>query len=515
MPLSPEQVESVVGIVKSTFSILTGGPGCGKTTTTRVLVKLLKAMNKKVVLCAPTGRAAQRMGEVIGAEAKTIHRLLEWAPEKSGFKKSEDSPLILDFLIVDECSMLDINLAASLLKAVPENAQLLFIGDPDQLPSVGAGNVLHDLLKATNVPSFRLTKVFRQAEESLIIRYAYQINKGEIPKISSPIHEPTLWKEKAGCLFIDAEEATVEQARFLQKAQLAMRRTMELGEEQIIQRGEAATDVSVMRKQDNEIKIEDLLVQEFSEVMNEINRPLFVIPEKFEHVDLEKLHKAPDDIAKLESILKSVHPWSALHYGMTGLDVVLRMYTKTIPEHFGKNIEIQVLTPQVRGSLGTLNLNTSLQAVVNPERAGIKEIKIGDRIFREGDRVIQTRNNYDLGVYNGDIGKISNIDLENYCCEIQFGKLPVVHYEKHDLSEIALAYGITIHKSQGSEFDAVIIPVSTQHYNMLFRNLIYTGLTRAKKLCVFVGSRRALALAVKQIDNRKRQTALSWLVSST
>jgi len=511
MALAPEQQEAVTGIVGKAFSILTGGPGCGKTTTTRILVKLLQAMNKRVMLCAPTGRAAQRMSEVIGWPAKTIHRLLEWSPDKGkgGFKKSEECPLQLDFLVVDECSMLDINLAASLLKAVPTNAQILFIGDPDQLPSVGAGSVLHDLLAAKNVPSYRLTKVFRQAEKSMIIRYAYQINNGEIPKIPSPFHRPQLWNEKAECLFIDAEEATLEQIRFIHKAKLAMGKTLESGEEQIIKAGESIT--GVMKRQNDEIKIESLLVQEFAD-KNEAHTPLFLIPEKFRHVDLEKLSKAPGDVEKLQSILKSIHPWSALHYGMTGLDAVLRLYTKSIPTYFGKDIEIQVLTPQVRGSLGTLNLNKSLQAVVNPERSTAKQIKIGERIFREGDRVIQTRNNYDLGTYNGDIGQIKNIDLDNFCCQIKFGQLAPVLYQKHDLSEISLAYGITIHKSQGSEFDAVIIPISTQHFNMLFRNLIYTGLTRAKKLCVFVGSRKALGLAVKQIDNHQRQTALTLLV---
>ena len=507
--LSQEQQEAVIGISGSSFSILTGGPGCGKTTTTKVLAKLLIAMKKKVMLGAPTGRAAQRMSEVIGLEAKTLHRLLEWAPGAVGFKRNEENPLELDFLIVDECSMLDIQLAASLLKALPASAQILFIGDPDQLPSVGAGNVLFDLLQARNVASFKLTQVFRQAQESLIIRFAHQINKGEVPQIESPFHRPELWKKKVDCLFIDAEEATLEQIRFLQKAKSAMAKTMRSGEEQLIQTGEQMT--SVMKRQGDELKIEELLVQEFSD-MREIHAPLFIVPEKFKHVHLEQIHQAPEAVDELRAVLKNVHPWSALHYGMSALDTVLRLYTKTIPEYFGKDTEIQLLTPQVRGSLGTLNLNASLQQAVNPASDGIKEMRLGDRILREGDRVIQTRNNYDLGVYNGDIGRITNIDFENDVCHIQFGQLAPVSYQKEDLLEISLAYGITIHKSQGSEFDAVIIPVATQHFKMLFRNLIYTGLTRAKKLCVFVGSRKALTMAVKQIDNRQRQTALTFLV---
>ncbi|MBU0992184.1 MAG: AAA family ATPase [Proteobacteria bacterium] len=507
--LSDEQQASVAGIAGKSFSILTGGPGCGKTTTTKVLVKLLQAMRKRVILAAPTGRAAQRMSEVIEYEAKTIHRLLEWAPEKNGFKKGEDDQLQLDYLIIDECSMLDINLAAALLKAIPQDAQVLFIGDPDQLPSVGAGNVLHDLLQTTCVPGFRLTKVFRQAEESMIIRFAHQINKGIIPKIESPFFKPDLWKDKAGCIFIDADEATQEQLQFLGRAKAAIKHTVTTGEEQVVRSGDKIT--GVMKREEDTLMIESLLVQEFRD-SSEIHTPIFTIPQKFKHVDLLKIHQAQGSIEQLKSIVKSIHPWSALHHGMTGLDMVLRLYTKTIPEYFGDDIEIQILSPQVRGSLGTLNLNQSIQQAVNPEQQGKKQIKMGERVYREGDRVIQTRNNYDLGVFNGDIGRIKAIDLENYSCMIQYGKQAPITYQREDLTEISLAYGITIHKSQGSEFNAVIIPVATQHFKMLFRNLIYTGLTRAKQLCVFVGSRKALAMAVKQIDNRKRQTALSFLV---
>jgi len=508
--LSDEQQTSVAGIAGKSFSILTGGPGCGKTTTTKVLVKLLQAMQMRVVLAAPTGRASQRMSEVIEYEAKTIHRLLEWAPGKNGFKKGEDDPLQLDYLIIDECSMLDINLAAALLKAVPQNAQVLFIGDPDQLPSVGAGNVLHDLLQAICVPSFRLTKVFRQAEESMIIRFAHQINKGQIPRIESPFHKPGLWKDKTGCIFIDADEATQEQLQFIGRAKAAIRHTVTTGEEQIVQSGDKIT--GMMKREEDTLMIDNLLVQEFKD-SSEIHAPIFNIPDKFKHVDLMNIHKAQGNIEELKSIIKSIHPWSALLHGVTGLDMVLRLYTRSIPEYFGKDIEIQILSPQIRGSLGTLNLNQSIQQAVNPEQPGKKQIRVGERVYREGDRVIQTRNNYDLGVFNGDIGWITNIDMEDFSCLIQFGKQAPIAYEREDLTEISLAYGITIHKSQGSEFDAVIIPVATQHFKMLFRNIIYTGLTRAKQLCVFVGSRKALAMAVKQIDNRKRQTALSFLVT--
>ncbi len=213
--LSREQLAYIKSIVSERFSILTGGPGCGKTTSTLVLVRLLEAMGRKVLLAAPTGRAAQRMKDVIGRESKTIHRLLEW--HWNGFKKNEDSPLNADFLIIDECSMLDINLTASLLKAVRRNCQILFIGDADQLPSVGAGNVLRDIIDSEVVPYFRLTKVFRQAQKSLIVTYAHQINNGRIPHIESPFNRPKIWETKEDCLFIDSDEATKEQIDFIRK----------------------------------------------------------------------------------------------------------------------------------------------------------------------------------------------------------------------------------------------------------------------------------------------------------
>ncbi|MDR3631541.1 MAG: AAA family ATPase, partial [Desulfocapsaceae bacterium] len=476
--LSDEQQASVAGIAGRSFSILTGGPGVGKTTTTRVLVRLLQAMHRHVVLAAPTGRAAQRMSEVIGLEAKTIHRLLEWAPGKNGFKKSEEEPLQVEFLIIDECSMLDISLAASLVRAVPQEAQVLFIGDPDQLPSVGAGNVLHDLLRAPAVPAFRLTRVFRQSEENLIIRYAHEINKGQIPKIESPFHRPELWRQRVGCLFIDAEEATAEQLQFLARVKSAIRYTLETGENQVLQTGETLT--GRMRRHEDAVMIDDLLVQEFAD-SKEMHAPVVKIPEKFRHVDLQKVSQARGAVAELKTLVRSLHPWSALHHGLTGLDMVLRLYTRTIADYFGHEIEIQILSPQVRGSLGTLNLNKAVQQAVNPAREGKKEIRVGERIYREGDRIIQTRNNYDLGVFNGDIGRIAAIDLENFSCLIQFGgQTAPIAYQREDLTEIALAYAITIHKSQGSEFGAVIIPVAAQHFKMLFRNLLYTGLTRAR-----------------------------------
>jgi exodeoxyribonuclease V alpha subunit len=508
--LSVEQHQSVIGITSKSFSILTGGPGCGKTTSTKVLVKLLQAMQKKIILAAPTGRAAQRMSEVIGSESKTIHRLLEWAPQKNGFKKNENDPLNTDFLIIDECSMLDVNLAAALLKAVRDTTQVLFIGDPDQLPSVGAGNVLFDLLESKTVPKFRLTQVFRQAESSSIIQFAHKINKGEIPKIISPIGDPEVFKKKIDCIFLDAEEATQEQAKFIARTQAALKTTMNSGQSHILQVGEEFK--GQVLKGNEHIEIDNLFIPQFTK--EDLQREsILYIPEKFLHVNLEKLSQAKNEVEELKSVLKKIHPWSTLNHGMTALDTILRLYTKTIPDILGQGCEIQILSPQVRGTLGTINLNQQIQNTVNPSSPTKKQIAIGERIYREGDRVIQTRNNYDLGVFNGDIGIIKSIDLTDFTCQIYYqGHDQCFEYTKEDLSDLQLAYGITIHKSQGSEFQAVIIPVASQHFKMLFRNLIYTGLTRAKKLAIFVGSRKALAMAVQTIDQRVRQTALQALL---
>jgi exodeoxyribonuclease V alpha subunit len=511
-PLSEEQEAAVCGIPAERFSILTGGPGCGKTTCTKALVELLRAMGLRVLLAAPTGRAAQRMTEVIGREAKTIHRLLEWAPDKNGFKRDDKEPLQADFLIVDECSMLDISLAASLLKAVPLSAQVLFIGDPDQLPSVGAGDVLADLLKAAVVPRFRLTKVFRQAQASSIIRFAHEINAGLVPRAISPLARPLAFAEGHDCLFLDADEATQDQVKFLRRARYAIERTASGGESHLLKVGEDWA--GRLQKSLDGVAVDALYrPDDVSEAS--VRQPVLAIPEKFRHVDLAKIAAAQSGVDELLSVLRSVHPWSSLHYGLTAVDTAVRLYTKTIPEWLGPGAEIQVLTPQVRGTMGTLNLNEALQRAANPEGNGKKQLQIGAKILRVGDRVIQTRNNYDLGVFNGDIGTVTDVDAEEMTCEARFSgpEGRVVAFEREALSELSLAYAITIHKSQGSEFQAAIIPVLGQHFNMLFRNLVYTALTRAKKLAVFVGSRRALALAVGQIDNRQRQTALAELIS--
>ncbi len=490
--LSDEQAAAVRGIVGRQFSVLTGGPGVGKTTTTLVLVKLLESLNARVLLAAPTGRAAQRMTDVIGQESKTIHRLLEW--QLGRFKKNEENPLDADFLIVDECSMLDISLTASLLKAVPERAQVLLIGDADQLPSVGAGNVLRDVIASGRVPCFRLTRIFRQAEQSLIINYAHEINQGDMPYIDSPFKRPEIWTNGADCFFMDSDEATGEQLRFVSRVKRYY---------------DARLSATAAGAEENlyEFRINEPVVPYEKEL---------TIPRKFEHINLDQVAQAGNRVEELVSVLKKIHPhpWSSLHYGLSASDVVKKLYLEWIPKYCGRNCEIQVLSPMTRGSLGTMSLNAMIQEAANPPSAGKHQLKVGERFFRTGDRVIHRRNNYDLGVYNGDIGEIVRIDNQALTCTVSFfPDSRTVDYQRDDIVELDLAYAITIHKSQGSEFEVVIIPVLTQHFKMLFRNLLYTGLTRARRLAVLVGTRKAMAMAVRNQDTSQRQTMLQALLA--
>jgi exodeoxyribonuclease V alpha subunit len=430
------------------------------------------------------------MGEVIGREARTLHRLLEW--QGGEFKKNEEVPLEGDFLIVDECSMLDISMTASLLKAIPEHCQLLFIGDPDQLPSVGAGNVLKDSIHSGEIPLFRLTEVFRQAKESLIIRYAHQINRGEVPLIASPFKDPDVWRRGDDCLFVDSDEATQEQIRFVTR----VKQNLGWQQDQL----EALT----AEQSPYNFRSEEPVTPYQAE---------FEVPKKFQHVDLQEVAGTYGAVDELKSVLKKIHPWSSLHYGLSAVDVVVKLYQQWIPKYQEDGVEIQILSPMTRGALGTANLNNVIQQAINPASTDKPQIKVGERIFRVGDRVIHRRNNYDLEVFNGDIGYIKSINNESLTMVINF--LPdgrEVEYLKENIVELDLAYAITIHKSQGSEFSVVIIPVLTQHFKMLYRNLIYTGLTRAKKLAVFVGTRRAMAMAVRQQDTAQRQTALERLL---
>ena len=517
-PLSDEQFESVLGACQQSFSILTGGPGCGKTTTTKALVELLLAMKKRVTLAAPTGRAAQRMSEVIGLDAQTIHRLLVWQPQTGQFKKNQDNPLETDFVIIDECSMLDISISASLLKAIPITAQVLFIGDPNQLPSVGAGNVLKDLIESGKIPCFNLKKVFRQAQESQIIKFAHQIIKRQIPQIESPINTPNIWNEKTDCMFIDSEEATKEQMLFIKKITQSMKYVIK-NEGVAFVREKTSDDIDDNYKaimQEDDIYIKTTSETEIEEIRKSgVHSYIFNIPNNYLHADIQLLLKSENHASALKNIIKSIHPWSSLNYGFVASEMVVRLYSKTIKERLGANMEVQILTPMTVGSMGTRNLNQLVQSTFNPYNSDKPSLQLGERIFRLGDRVIQRRNNYDLEVFNGDIGRISSIDNQNMTLEITYSSSLTtrnIHYEKQDILDLDLAYAITIHKSQGSEFDVVIIPIVLQHFNMLYQNLIYTALTRAKKMAIFVGTRKALGIAVRNIDNRSRKTMLKTII---
>ncbi len=420
--LSEEQFNSVIGVLSNGLSILTGGPGVGKSTTVKFVYETLKKIGKNVLLAAPTGRASQRLMEIIGEEAKTIHRLLKWDPSISNFKMNDRNPLECDFIILDECSMIDIKLAASFLKAVDSNTQVLFVGDKNQLPSVGAGNFLSDLIKSNCVELFSLEKVFRQAEKSKIISSAHSINKGFKPNVENPLKNPGIWNDGTDCMFIE----------------------------------------SSMDKSDK------------------------------------------------------TNPISTNRYGMDTVDMIVKLYSEIVPKYLGKESEIQILTPMNKGALGTIEINRRIQESINPSSSKKNEIKIGDRIFREGDRVIQTSNNYDLNVFNGDIGHINNISTSENTMIVNFGDKDfsrLVKYEKQNIIELQLAYSITIHKSQGSEFPVVIMPILNQHYIMLYRNLIYTGLTRAKKMAIIIGQTDAFGASIKNINPNIRQTTLSKFIN--
>ena len=414
--LSDEQFDSVIGCVSNGLSILTGGPGVGKTTTVKYIYDILVSMGKNVLLAAPTGRAAQRMSEVIGTEAKTIHRLLKWDAVNTEFRMSEKDNLDCDAIILDEASMLDIKLASSFFRAISPNTQVILVGDKNQLPSVSCGNVLSDLIESESVNVYSLEKVFRQAASSKIITYAHNINKGTTPEIATPLKNPEMWKNGSDCMFID----------------------------------------SSMDK---------------NNVLN----------------------------------------YSTTQYGMDALDMIVKLYKEIIPKYFGKENEIQILTPMNKGSIGTKEINKRVQDAINPKDNKKNEILYGDKIFREGDRVIQTQNNYDLNVFNGDIGYITRINPGDMSFIVKFGNeknSKIIIYEKSNLPEIELAYSITIHKSQGSEFSTIIMPILNQHYIMLYRNLIYTGLTRARKLCIMIGEKTAFDRSIKNIDPNIRQTSL-------
>lgn len=374
--------------LESKVMVLTGGPGTGKTTTTQGIIAAFKSRGMRILLAAPTGRAAKRMTEATGMEAKTIHRLLEYNP-MDGYKRNEENPLEGDALIVDECSMIDILLFYNLMKAVPENMRLVLVGDIDQLPSVGAGNVLRDIIDSQKIPVVRLTRIFRQAQSSRIVMNAHAINAGQFPNIKNGLD--------TDFFFINQEDA--------------------------------------------------------------------------------------DEIVKL--IIGFVRDRLSRKYGMP-------------PK------EIQVLTPMQRGTVGASNLNIELQNALNPSGPSLAR---GGYTFRQGDKVMQIRNNYDKSVFNGDIGYITAVDTNERTLTVSFDSR-LVEYDITELDELTLAYAVTIHKSQGSEFPIVVMPVTMKHFVMLQRNLIYTGITRAKKICVLVGTTKALAYAIRNQTVSKRNTLL-------
>lgn len=382
------QLAAIQKALDSKVMVLTGGPGTGKTTTTQGIIAAFKARHMSILLAAPTGRAAKRMTEATGMEAKTIHRLLEYNP-MDGYKRNDANPLDGDALIVDECSMIDILLFYNLMKAIPSNMRLILVGDIDQLPSVGAGNVLRDIIDSQQIPVVRLTRIFRQAQSSRIVMNAHAINAGQFPNIKNGLD--------TDFFFIGQEDA--------------------------------------------------------------------------------------DDIVKL----------------------IIGLVRDRLPKKYGYPAkEIQVLTPMQRGTVGAGNLNIELQNALNPSGPSLAR---GGYTFRQGDKVMQIRNNYDKNVFNGDIGYITAVDTNEQTLSVTFDSR-VVEYDITELDEIVLAYAVTIHKSQGSEFPVVVMPVTMKHYVMLQRNLIYTGITRAKKICVLVGTTKALAYAIRNNTVSKRNTKL-------
>ena len=395
--LADNQKDAVVQALSEKLMVITGGPGTGKTTLIRTLLKILESKQLNIKLCAPTGRAAKRLSETTGLGATTIHRLLEIDPTQGGFKYNEDNKLACDYLIVDESSMIDVPLFHSLIKSLPDHAGLLLVGDVDQLPSVGAGQVLKDIISSNVITTIKLTQIFRQAATSDIITNAHNINKGILPKLDNPVDGTDFY-------FIQADPG-------------------------------------------------DDIINKIIAITSDR------IPKKFK---LDPIH------------------------------------------------DIQLLCPMQRGGSGARSLNVELQKVLNPNYSdGI--VKFG-QTFAAGDKVMQTENNYDKDTYNGDIGVITGINQEEQEVVINFYGNEVI-YEYADLDQITLAYATTIHKSQGSEYPAIIVPITMQSYLMLKRNLIYTAVTRGKKLVIVIGQKKALSMAIKDTKSSNRYSKLKdWLV---
>ncbi|MDD2900477.1 MAG: AAA family ATPase [Desulfuromonadaceae bacterium] len=392
LTLSTSQRAAIELVLQHKLAVITGGPGVGKTTLVNSILKILSAKHINISLCAPTGRAAKRLSESTGLEAKTVHRLLEFDPSVFAFKRNDELPLELDCLVIDEASMMDVVLMNQLLKAVPSTAALLIVGDVDQLPSVGPGAVLADIIESGQIATVRLTEIFRQASTSKIITNAHRINQDQLPQSDSSLSLSDFY-----CLYAETPEEI-----FAKLMQVVLER----------------------------------------------------IPQRF------------------------------------NLDPVN---------------DVQVLTPMNRGGLGARSLNIELQTRLNGQ-SGPKVTRYGST-YAPGDKVIQRINNYDKEVFNGDIGIISSIDIEDSLLQITFDER-IVDYEFNELDEIALAYATSIHKAQGSEYPAVVIPMAMQHFMLLERNLLYTGVTRGKQLVVVIAQPKALAMAVKNQRSQRRITNL-------
>ena len=386
-----QQKEAIVAALTKRALILTGGPGTGKTTTTIGMIRLFEVDNRRIVLAAPTGRAAKKLSETTDREAKTIHRLLEFSPHDGSFKRNRENPLDADVVIIDEMSMVDIVLMNKLMQAIPSHATVILIGDTDQLPSVGAGNVLKGLIESNRIPVVTLTEIFRQAQQSMIVTNAHLINSGDTPILTGP--------KDRNFFFIEEEE--------------------------------------------------------------------------------------PEDI--VEQITSLISDRLPRHNNYHSID------------------DIQLLCPMRRGILGTENFNKCLQDELNPYA---EQTIRGWHTFKAGDKVMQIRNNYDYDVFNGDIGRIAVIDQVEKLLAVRFSDKQVV-YDMADLNELVLAYATTIHKAQGSEYPVVVMPIHTQHYIMLQRNLLYTGITRAKEMVVLVGTKQALNICIRNNQVMKRNSYLA------